>query len=33
MDVIEDLEKRIAVFIDKEKGKNYPIMIPDLRKY
>lgn len=33
VEVIEDLDKRIAVFIDKEKNKNYSIMIPDLRKY
>lgn len=33
MEVIEDLDKGIAVFIDKGKRKNYSIMIPDLRKY
>ena len=33
MEIIEDSEKKIAVFIDKEKGKNYTIMIPDMGKY
>jgi hypothetical protein len=33
MEIIEDSDKKIAVFIDKEKGKNYTIMVPDLRKY
>ena len=33
MEVIEDFEKKIAVFIDKETGKHYAIMLPDLRKY
>lgn len=33
MEIIEDAYKKIAVFMDKEKGKNYTIMVPDLRKY
>lgn len=33
MDVIEDKEKKIAVFVDKEKGKNYTIILPDFGKY
>ena len=33
MEVIEDQEKGIAVFIDKGKKKNYSIMIPNLRTY
>jgi hypothetical protein len=33
MEIIEDSDKKIAVCIDKEKGKNYTIMVPDLRKY
>lgn len=33
MEVLEDTEKKIAIFIDKEKGKNYTIMIPDMGKY
>jgi hypothetical protein len=33
MEIIQDADKKIAVFMDKEKEKNYTIMVPDLRKY